>query len=75
MTDAQTAACIATSSWERMAAEAAEGHRAALREAGEALAAFLVADLVAYVLPGEDSETEAMVAEVRLNRAERRLGR
>ncbi len=74
MTDREAAEVLAASSWDTMQADA-EGHRAALHEAGEALAAFLCADLVARVRPGLVADAGALCAEVRRMRAERRIGR
>lgn len=75
MCDAESAAALAASSWEEMRAQAAEYEGELVSEHCRALEELLGASFEASQCPGALSETRLVVAEIRLGRVERRLGK
>ncbi len=75
LSDTDSASLIASSSWERMSREAEEYKEQLISDHCRALEELFSAESEATFFPGAMSETRLVVAEVKLSRIEKRLGR
>lgn len=72
--DAEVAACLECSDWERMAAESADYESRLYDEYSEAISEMWAAKMLTINCPGNYANAIHAAAEVRLERIEMRLG-